>query len=136
MYESIGAFLCITGGLIFIIISLLLLATLANKAIDWVSEQRKKRVSQEQRNIWTFLMLAFLAVVGFFLGLLGVLMWAQLECRGYVAYIHEQRIKTGQLTLWQSLVLKLEVFYRWCAQYWVYLYVASAAMAVLGYQIM
>ena len=136
MFKSMGIFLCITGGLIFTIISLLLLATLVNRALDWVVEQREKRISKGQRNIGMLLMLAFLTVVGFFLGLLGALMWAQLECRGYVAYIHEQHIKTGQLTLWQSFVLKLAEFYRWCAQYWVYLYAASAIMAVLGYQIM
>ena len=136
MFESVGVFLCITGGLIFIIISLLLLATLANNALDWVSEQRKKRVSQEQRNIWMLLMVAFLTVIGVFLELLGAMMWAQSECRDYLVYIREQHIKTGQLTLWQSFVLKLAAFYRWCAQYWVYLYVASATMAVLGYQTM
>jgi hypothetical protein len=132
--QHIGVFLTLVGGLVFMTITLLVLANIVTKLTDWLYE--KKRKLSNIRGffgvlMWGFIVLVF-AIVFIFCEFLGYLMSFLDTYKDYCAYLDKKSV----LNLHQKIHLKLRSIYRKTRQYWLVIYLVSGSASVLGYQLM
>lgn len=132
--QHIGVFLTLVGGLVFMTITLLVLANIVTKLTDWLYE--KKRKLSNIRGffgvlMWGLIVLVF-AIVFIFCEFLGYLMSFLDTYKDYCASLDQKPV----LSLHQKMHLRLRNVYRQTRRYWIVLYFLSSLVCVLGYRLM